>query len=443
MKRILIALVVLFALASAEFVYDKGIKSFLRSSKKVGRDFSGSIAYGSFQYNGASCPTGNPGDTTLTGISINEVVTSGCFTDGSIAAGVVTETIGFICVPGTGGNAPQTIYFGLTSTNGFIIGGSNFVVGSGTSFSSGYSWGAIGAPSYTGPTTDGSCTGTTCSSGDFCNGPCTPAPVCTPSSGFGCTSTGTTTSYFINTNTVTAPSNCGGGFQNGGCCTTNGNFPVAKSTCDSGSVNIFSGYTPSYPEYQGFYELGTIFTSDTNGFVNSIKFYNPSEGTVGYTGFIGKLWDNSGNLLASVNFPAAQVGTFQVASLNTPVCISSNTIYRVSVNCDLQYYPVVPISSFTNGHLTFNDNCFCFTPGSYPGLTETGYSFGFQDICFSPATCIAKKSDGIIFVDRNNNETLISPSHPPSHPNHPPSRPNHPPSRPNHPPSRPSNDSFP
>jgi len=73
-------------------------------------------------------------------------------------------------------------------------------------------------------------------------------------------------------------------------------------------------------------ELGVKFQSDTDGFINAIRFYK-GPGTTGT--HTGSLWSNTGSLLATATFIETP-GGWQQVSLATPVAITAGTTYVAS-----------------------------------------------------------------------------------------------------------------
>lgn len=82
-------------------------------------------------------------------------------------------------------------------------------------------------------------------------------------------------------------------------------------------------------------ELGTKFKSDVSGHVSAIKFY---KGTSNTGTHVGHLWDNNGNLLATVTFANETSSGWQVATLTSPVAITANTTYVVSYHAPNGHY---------------------------------------------------------------------------------------------------------
>ncbi|MEH2078331.1 MAG: N,N-dimethylformamidase beta subunit family domain-containing protein [Nostoc sp.] len=148
-------------------------------------------------------------------------------------------------------------------------------------------------------------------------------------------------------------------------------------------VPSISNYTDSVP-----YELGMKFHSNTGGQINAIRFWKaPSEtGT-----HIGKIWNATGTLLASVTFSNETASGWQSQALATPLNIQANTTYVVSVNVNSYYVATYDqlASSIVNGNLSsvadgsngvFNGTSGAFPTGSY---RNTNY---FRDIDFVAAS---------------------------------------------------------
>lgn len=85
-------------------------------------------------------------------------------------------------------------------------------------------------------------------------------------------------------------------------------------------------------------ELGTRFHATEAGQITELKYWRTSADAGDTDTRAGRLWDNSGNLLATVTFSSAPGQTgWQVATLTTPVQISANTDYVVSYRTSNNY----------------------------------------------------------------------------------------------------------
>jgi hypothetical protein len=142
----------------------------------------------------------------------------------------------------------------------------------------------------------------------------------------------------------------------------------------------------------GDYELGMQFSSTTAGQINAVRYYKaPSEtGT-----HVGRIWSNTGELLATVNFTNETASGWQQQALDAPLTIQANTTYVVSVNVN-SYYSLTPsglstprtTQSLTGIRGVFNDN-----PGAFPGQVFQNENY-FRDIVFTPAAPPPTNSSG-------------------------------------------------
>ena len=87
-------------------------------------------------------------------------------------------------------------------------------------------------------------------------------------------------------------------------------------------------------------EVGTRFRSDINGYITGIRFYKAAANTGTHT---GRLWTNTGALLATVTFTNETASGWQQMALPNAVPITANTTYVVSYHAP-------------NGHYTGTDN---------------------------------------------------------------------------------------
>jgi hypothetical protein len=89
-------------------------------------------------------------------------------------------------------------------------------------------------------------------------------------------------------------------------------------------------------------ELGVRFRSDVAGNITGIRYYKSAANIGTHT---GRLWTNTGTLLASVTFVNETASGWQQADFATPVPITTNTLYVASYHVD-------------TGHYSFNSNYF-------------------------------------------------------------------------------------
>ena len=145
--------------------------------------------------------------------------------------------------------------------------------------------------------------------------------------------------------------------------------------------SIFTSQTPAeFLDAAPGWEAGTRFTTSKPGRVVGFRFYR-APGETGVN--TGKLWTNTGTLLASANFPSGSSG-WQTVYLSSPVRISTNTIYRASVNTNTKmaktgggFYFDGPI---TSGPLRADGGYYGQPAGSMPGSESTSHFFA--DVIF-------------------------------------------------------------
>jgi hypothetical protein len=85
------------------------------------------------------------------------------------------------------------------------------------------------------------------------------------------------------------------------------------------------------------YELGMKFSATTAGQISAVRFYKSASETGTHT---GKIYSSTGALLASVTFKNETTSGWQTAYLATPLAISANTTYTVSVNAGGGFYVI-------------------------------------------------------------------------------------------------------
>jgi hypothetical protein len=133
------------------------------------------------------------------------------------------------------------------------------------------------------------------------------------------------------------------------------------------------------------YELGTAFTSTTAGRIAAIRFWKaPNESGT----HSGKVWSNTGTLLASVTFGADTASGWQQQSLPAPISIAANTTYIVSVNTANSYYAATDNGLATqvmNGSLAsiVGNNGLFGSTGQFPTSSYQRSNY-FRDIVFVP-----------------------------------------------------------
>ena len=133
------------------------------------------------------------------------------------------------------------------------------------------------------------------------------------------------------------------------------------------------------------YELGTQFQSDIDGSISAIRFWKDSWETGTHT---GKIWDNAGNLLASVAFANETDSGWQQQALDEPLPITANTPYVVSVNTSNTKYVATNeelASPVVNGHLqsVAGSNGVYGSPGTFPTSSYASTNY-YRDVVFLP-----------------------------------------------------------
>lgn len=127
------------------------------------------------------------------------------------------------------------------------------------------------------------------------------------------------------------------------------------------------------------YELAQQIQSNVNGSITAIRYYKASLETGTH---IGKIWSSTGTLLASVTFADETASGWQEQSLTTPLAITANSSYIVSVNIN-QYYVVTNYptpETFVRGDLSGASGGFFGSVGNFP--TTSFNNNYFRDIVF-------------------------------------------------------------
>jgi Domain of unknown function (DUF4082) len=135
----------------------------------------------------------------------------------------------------------------------------------------------------------------------------------------------------------------------------------------------------------GDYELGMEFRSSKSGQIRAIRYYKASNETGTH---VGRIWSNTGALLASVTFTNETTSGWQEQALATPLAITANLIYIVSVNAN-SYYAFTGngiATTITNGDLSAvadgSNGVFNTTPSAFPTQSYQNSNY-FRDIVFA------------------------------------------------------------
>ena len=143
------------------------------------------------------------------------------------------------------------------------------------------------------------------------------------------------------------------------------------------------------------YELGMKFRSARGGKISAIRHWKAASETGAH---VGRIWDASGTLLATVTFTGESASGWQQQALSAPLVIAANTTYVVSVNVasHFAFTPSGLAASITNGDLsTVADgaNGIFGNTGTFPASSFQNANY-FRDVVFvaDAAPTIAKVS---------------------------------------------------
>ncbi len=140
----------------------------------------------------------------------------------------------------------------------------------------------------------------------------------------------------------------------------------------------------------GGIEVGMKFKSLMDGYIKSIRFYKSPGATGQHT---GSVWDLSGNLLSSIVFTNLTASGWQEMSLTTPLAVTANTVYVVSVHSANGVYakspfffsgPHInsPLIALSNGDLNGPNGVFKYTNSpAFPNQSFNADNY-FVDVVF-------------------------------------------------------------
>ncbi|MBR8840395.1 MAG: DUF4082 domain-containing protein [Stigonema ocellatum SAG 48.90 = DSM 106950] len=130
-------------------------------------------------------------------------------------------------------------------------------------------------------------------------------------------------------------------------------------------------------------ELGMKFQSDVDGQITAVRYWKGSWETDTHTGTI---WSADGTLLATVPFTNETATGWQEAQLSTPLTITANTTYVVSVNANQCFASTIgglesPLSNQNLRSVADDNNGVFGNIGTFPtnSFQNTNY---FRDIQF-------------------------------------------------------------
>jgi Domain of unknown function (DUF4082) len=174
-------------------------------------------------------------------------------------------------------------------------------------------------------------------------------------------------------------------------CSACGASDGCGGTCCAGSAySIWTVNDAPSSVGSGNFELGTTFTAAVDGTVTHLRYYNAAGDATAHD---GHLWDGSGNLLATVNFPANSPQGWLDQPLASPVQIVANKSYVVSyyTTNSFAYTPdyldsprsVLPLTVPAQGGVYGTG-----PDGTFPTQSFSGSSY-FADVVFQPTPKVA------------------------------------------------------
>jgi hypothetical protein len=129
------------------------------------------------------------------------------------------------------------------------------------------------------------------------------------------------------------------------------------------------------------YELGVKVTVDRDAEITAIRYYREP----GETGtHVGRVWSSTGTLIASVTFGSETASGWQTQALPTPLGISADTTYVISVNRN-DYYGFTPaglMTSVSSGplHTVVGSNgVYGLAAGDFPSFSYNSSNY-FTDV---------------------------------------------------------------
>lgn len=130
------------------------------------------------------------------------------------------------------------------------------------------------------------------------------------------------------------------------------------------------------------YEFGIRFKPTVTGHILALKYWKaPGENII----HVGRVWSDTGTLLAHLTFTQETSGGWQQQYLANPLPIIANTYYRVSVNCSMGYAYVAQGfgSSITKGNLfaPISAGVFANGEGNFPNSVFNNNNY-YRDLIF-------------------------------------------------------------
>lgn len=154
---------------------------------------------------------------------------------------------------------------------------------------------------------------------------------------------------------------------------------------DEHTENIFGSLQPTTPSANDAraVEVGVRFSSDIDGLVTGVRFYKGASNTGRHT---GKLWTDTGEMLAKASFEDETPEGWQTAYWHDPVAIRAGQTYRASYFAPSGGYALEEgglASPFQSGHLNVpaSGGVFTYDPDGFPTEIFKNSNY-FVDILF-------------------------------------------------------------
>ncbi len=152
--------------------------------------------------------------------------------------------------------------------------------------------------------------------------------------------------------------------------------PAGASTGNT-SVSLMPDFTPGAVGGHSSLELGTRVSTDSDGWVTSVRFFKYVEDTSVHTAHI---WAQNGTLLGEQAFTNETAEGWQTLTLDTPVLIAAGSQFTVSVYSTDYYFAGSNFATHTAGPLSIDTGYYNYTnPSAFPNQTVgTNYAVDFN-----------------------------------------------------------------
>ena len=142
---------------------------------------------------------------------------------------------------------------------------------------------------------------------------------------------------------------------------------------------MFSDEVPDGPFDDGIpWELGMRFSPTSDGVITALRHYHVEGDAYTHT---GRLWTGDGSLLATAVFSQGTPNAWAEVALDTPVVVTANAEYVVSVDANTLWPGLTGYLPPANEHLVPINNVLGREIGAFPGTPDGNYSY-FRDVVF-------------------------------------------------------------